>query len=190
MSKSSPITEGLRVLIKYFEEHNIPYVVVGGIAVLIYGRSRFTNDIDIIIDHNRLDRKDFINYLTEKNFDVRLEDLEGLNLKEHCSIFFSEYQFRVDLKGKYSEKEEYTLKTAIITRFNDIELKVASPISTIVYKLVFGSEQDYEDALAVYVRNKEKINMEILMQEAKKRGVHKKLKKLVEEVDKFLENEK
>ncbi|MHA1685643.1 MAG: DUF6036 family nucleotidyltransferase [Candidatus Heimdallarchaeaceae archaeon] len=190
MSENSPLTDGLRALVQYFEERKIPYVVVGGVAVLIYGRSRFTNDIDIIVDHEKVNREDFVEYLQSKRFDVRLEDLEGFDLKEHCTMFFSEYQFRVDLKGIYSESEKDAIENAVLTEFNDIKLRVANPISTIIFKLAFGSEQDYEDALAVYVRNMDKMDLKHLWHEAKKRGVHKELKKLIREVDNFLKQEK
>jgi len=62
-----PISESLKRLVTYFDTRKIPYVIVGGVSVFILGRSRLTMDIDIIIDHARIDRKDFITYLQKNN---------------------------------------------------------------------------------------------------------------------------
>jgi hypothetical protein len=35
-----PITESLSVLTKYFEQNEIPYVIVGGVSVIVFGRAR------------------------------------------------------------------------------------------------------------------------------------------------------
>lgn len=51
-----PISESLRRLVKYFEMNKIPHVVVGGVSVFVLGRSRFTMDVDIILDHTKLDK--------------------------------------------------------------------------------------------------------------------------------------
>ena len=34
---------------KAFNENNIPYIIIGGQAVLLYGEPRLTRDIDIIL---------------------------------------------------------------------------------------------------------------------------------------------
>jgi hypothetical protein len=35
-----------------FKENNIPYIIIGGQAVLLYGEPRITKDIDITIGMN------------------------------------------------------------------------------------------------------------------------------------------
>jgi len=60
-----PITESLKRLVKYFEKNKIPYVVVGGVSVFVLGSSRFTMGVDIILDHTKLDRENFVTYLNE-----------------------------------------------------------------------------------------------------------------------------
>ena len=37
---------------KQFDKHNIPYIIIGGQAVLLYGEPRLTKDIDITIGLN------------------------------------------------------------------------------------------------------------------------------------------
>ena len=51
---SNSIVTALKLISQYLNEHSIPYVVVGGIIVIEWGRSRTTEDIDIIIDHTKV----------------------------------------------------------------------------------------------------------------------------------------
>lgn len=49
MEQTDPRTL-LKNIARIFEELKIPYLVTGGMAVLIWGRPRFTADIDIVIE--------------------------------------------------------------------------------------------------------------------------------------------
>ncbi|HWR33637.1 MAG TPA: hypothetical protein VN451_08930 [Chitinophagaceae bacterium] len=39
----------LRILVRFFEEHNIPYMLSGGMAISIYTGPRYTRDFDFIV---------------------------------------------------------------------------------------------------------------------------------------------
>jgi len=49
---------------KQFDKHNIPYIIIDGQAVLLYGEPRLTKDIDITIGLN-IDRVDEIVKISE-----------------------------------------------------------------------------------------------------------------------------
>jgi hypothetical protein len=184
-----PISESLKRLVKYFMQNEIPYVVVGGVSVFVLGRSRFTMDVDIILDHTKLDREDFVAYLKENNFDASLNDFLGFDEKTHCTFFYKTGMFRMDLKGVYSDLDAESISMAINGIYNDIELKINNPANLILFKLKFGSEQDYEDALAVYIRQKERINLDFLKKKAQKMKISSHLSSFQKEVDKFLTEE-
>ncbi|NHV07439.1 MAG: hypothetical protein HA495_08930 [Thaumarchaeota archaeon] len=56
----------------------------------------------------------------------------------------------------------------------------------IVAKLVYGSQQDYEDAFAVVIAQEDKIDMEVLANKARKFNVLDKLEQILKEKEKFL----
>lgn len=184
-----PISESLKRLVKYFDSRKIPYVVVGGVSVFVLGRTRFTMDIDIILDHTKLIREDFVEYLRNNNFDASLTDFEGFDEKSHCSFFYKTGMFRIDIKGAYSEMELESINMAIDGIYNDIKLKINNPTNLILYKLQFGSEQDYEDALAVYIRNRERIDTNFLKGKARRMNIGNQLNLFLNEVNEFLKKE-
>src|ERR1700686_5700956 len=50
------LNNALARLIADLKEHEIDYVVIGAIALMAYGYPRFTEDIDLILDSDGLDR--------------------------------------------------------------------------------------------------------------------------------------
>lgn len=183
---NDPISESLKVLVEYFNSRNVPYVIVGGVSVLILGRSRLTMDIDIIVDHTKLDREDFVNFLKSNNFDATLKDFEGFDEQTHCSIFYKDGMFRIDIKGVYTALERESIDKSIVGLYDGISIKIDNPQNIVLFKLKYGSEQDYEDALAVYIRNMEIINKEELKEKAKEMSVSDKLESFLNEVESFL----
>ncbi|MCE7748091.1 MAG: hypothetical protein GPJ51_06820 [Candidatus Heimdallarchaeota archaeon] len=73
--------------------------------------------------------------------------------------------------------------------YNGIKLKISDPANLILFKLKFGTEQDYEDALAVYIRNKERINHKFLTEKAIKMKVKTELDLFLDGIKDFLEKE-
>ncbi len=184
-----PISESLKRLVKYFDLKKIPYVVVGGVSVFVLGRSRFTMDVDIILDHTKLDLEDFVTYLKENNFDASVDDFVGFEEKTHCTFFYKTGMFRMDIKGVYSELDTESISMAINGIYDGIKLKINNPANLILFKLKFGSEQDYEDALAVYIRHKEKIDLNFLKGKAQKMQISSNLDSFLTQIYNFLEKE-
>jgi hypothetical protein len=156
---------------------------VGGISVLAWGRSRTTDDIDIIIDHEKLNISDFVEYLKNKNFSADESDFTGFIHKDHCTIFYKDGLFRIDIIGIYNFDNKISVNEAIEMEFHGTNIKIDSPESLIAHKLNFGSQQDIEDAYSVLIRNKEKINNNKLKKHAERLNVLNKLEKLLKSIE-------
>lgn len=57
------LIKAISLLCQYLNSKAIPYVVVGGISVIAWGRTRTTEAIDLIIDHTSLDVQEFVHSL-------------------------------------------------------------------------------------------------------------------------------
>jgi hypothetical protein len=85
--KDSKIQSVIIDFVQYFNNNEIPYVLIGGLAVNIWGRIRTTMDADFIINHSKLNLEDFIDYL-QKREQILLFGLEYLELilKEFITV--------------------------------------------------------------------------------------------------------
>ena len=171
------IEETLLTVTKYFNDQEIPYVVVGGFAAIVWGRVRTTYDIDIIIDHKKLDVQRFIQFLTSKRLSVKEYELtQAFAKNSHSTIFVMEKPFyRIDLRGIYSTEDRETISTAKNVKYKDQAIYFSSPENLIAHKLKFGSERDLEDAEVIFLAQKASLNMDYLHSLCERLNVSKKL---------------
>jgi len=173
------IDEILKVVCIFLNKHEIDYVIVGGFAVLFYGNPRTTMDIDYVIQLVEENIPELIKFLQDNSFHADEYDMRtAIKERSHCTVEDKETMFRLDIKGVYGEMDERTLRNKKKVAINDIAIWIASPEDTIANKLVFAREQDIKDALGIYVRQYETLNMDYLENTAKRIGVLQALKEL------------
>ena len=180
------IANSIKIICSYLNSNKIDYVIVGGISVLAWGRTRTTEDIDLIIDHSLLNIPEFVKYLKENNFLVDESDFDGFESKDHCTIFYKDGMFRIDIIGVYSSDNEISIKDSHSFAFQGLQVKIDAPESLIAHKLLFGSQQDYEDAVAIYTRLKGKIDVNKLISH----GIRLNIKDKLNEFLKYLDDKK
>jgi hypothetical protein len=151
------------IICKYFNENNVPYVIIGGVAVLFQGRFRTTEDIDIVIFGKKLNINSFVHFCKDNELSIEQYELEeGLKNGSHVSILDIPDRLRIDLKGAKSTWDVELVKDSETFQYKNIIFRVAKPEYLIANKLYKGSEIDLEDALSVYFRNKDRINLDLL----------------------------
>lgn len=144
------------------------YVIVSGYVSIITGRSRTTEDIDLLIPEMNFEE---FNHLWGKILNSNFECINTSNVKEAFDML-KKHAIRFARKSQGIPNIEFKIISNDIHRYsfdNKIKLKLGktflfiSPIEMqIAYKLMLGSEKDVEDAKHLYELFKEKINKEEL----------------------------
>ena len=167
------IEEILTLVCNFLNENRIEYVIVGGMAVLFYGNPRTTLDIDYVIQLSDKDIPALVKFLKDNGFFADEYDMQAaLEEKSHCTVEDKETMFRLDIKGVYSEMDERALRNKKKTELDGTVIYIASPEDTIANKLLFSREQDFKDALGIYARQHDTLDMEYLKSICKKIGVY------------------
>jgi len=149
------IVQILSDFVTYLNTNNIPYVLVGGLAVNFWGRVRSTMDADFIIDDKKLNYNDFVNYLHSKGYEITIDAIKrGFTEKSNVTIWSD--IFRIDFKGIYNNFAKKTIDSAKTLKVLNMSIKVDSPEFLIISKIIYGSEQDFEDAASIYLRLSQK----------------------------------
>jgi hypothetical protein len=138
------------------DDVGIEYSVVSGYVAVLFGRSRATEDIDVITE--RFD-DGTADELAERLQDagywgsaMPLEDLHD-TLADDLPVRVAEDGHRVpnvELKFASDEYDRISLDDAISVRLGDQTLRVGSLEFQIAYKLDMGAPRDYEDALYLH----------------------------------------
>ena len=134
-----------------------PYVIVSGYVAILFGRSRGTEDVDILIPH--LDEERFgilYNTLQDKGFEfLNAEDSAGLHdmLTKKMGVRIAKReQFipNIELKFIKDEVDRQVLANRLEVRLPDADYFISPIEIQIAYKLYLGSEKDIEDALYLW----------------------------------------
>ena len=168
------VLDFIRLLEKYAD-----YVIISGYVAILLGRSRATEDIDMIIPRLSKDKlKEIWEDALKSGFicvnSTKFEDAFEL-LQEHAIRFSREKRFvpNIELKMVKNDLDVYSLENRLKVMIQK-DLFYISPLELqIAYKLFLGTEKDFEDAKHLYELFKEKLNKEELLKFIKALEVEK-----------------
>lgn len=134
-------------------EAGIPYMVIGGQAVLLYGEPRLTKDIDITLGVGP-DRLKEVLRVAEKiplKILVDAETFVRQTMVLPCED--SDSGIRVDFIFSVSGYEQEALKRVRAVRIGKAEVRFASLEDLIIHKVVAGRPRDLEDVKGLLQKN-------------------------------------
>jgi hypothetical protein len=144
----------LKKISQSLQRYHIPYMVIGGQAVLLYGEPRLTKDIDITlgvgIDHlgemkalvDRLGLK----YLTQ-DVEAFVKETMVLPVIEEGS------GIRVDFIFSFSPYEKQAIERARAILFGKTAVQFASLEDVVIHKMIAGRPRDIEDIESMLLKN-------------------------------------
>ena len=161
--------------VRILETCGMKYVVVSGYVFILFGRSRMTEDIDVLVERIPFDefevfwRKAIVlGYVCINSENAKdafsMLDQDGLAVR-FCAgenvIPNIELKFLNDKLDYYSLKNrvEVVITTTNITAAARKTMFVSPFEIQVAYKMFLGSEKDYEDAEFLFELFKDKINM-------------------------------
>ncbi|PSP49442.1 hypothetical protein BRC75_03690 [Halobacteriales archaeon QH_7_69_31] len=166
------------------DDVGIEYSVVSGYVAVLFGRSRATEDIDVITE--RFDEgtaDELATRLQEAGYwgsAMPLDDLRE-TLADDLPVRIAEDGHRVpnvELKFASDEHDRTSLDDAIHVRLGGETIRVGSLEFQIAYKLDMGARRDYEDALYLHEVAGPSLNRTALEEHVMKLGVEDEYERL------------
>ena len=137
------------------DNHKIPYVIIGGQAVLLHGQPRITRDIDISlgVDASRL--PEMLDILSETRLVPLTKDPKDFVSQTMVLPALDEPSaIRVDFIFSNSLFEAEAIERAGIQKILGRDVRFASPEDLIVHKVIAGREIDLDDVKSIILRKK------------------------------------
>ena len=138
-----------------FDEAGLPYMIIGGQAVLIYGEPRLTRDIDVTLGAT-LDK---LHQVLELIAQIPLRPLvEPETFTKQTMVLpcqDPETGIRVDLTFSFSLYEQKALQRVRRFKVGETEVRFIAPEDLIIHKVVAGRPRDLEDVKSVLLKNPE-----------------------------------
>lgn len=133
---------------------DIPYMVIGGQAVLLYGEPRLTKDIDITlgigIDGFERIRNVALNlglHILVKKPEMFIQTTMILPVKDEKT------GIRVDFIFSFTPYEKQAIERAIDVKIRGSKVRFASLEDVIIHKIIAGRVRDIEDVKSVLLKN-------------------------------------
>jgi len=171
----------LRTVEDILRANRVDHVFVGGVTVLAFGMPRTTTDVDVIAALEARQIPKIVEGFQRSGFFASAQDLHDA-LVEGGHVTFQDRRstYRIDLVPASTAAHRETLATKRRISWRRHRLPMAAPEHTIVMKLRWGSDQDLEDSLGIYVRQKERLDFGVMRRFARRHGVTRELKDLEE----------
>lgn len=144
--------ELLERLARGLEQAGLPYMVIGGHAVLLYGEPRLTRDIDITLGID-LDRLEEVTTLATT---LRLRPLVDPNTFTRQTMVLPclepETGIRVDFIFSFTPYERQAISRAKTVPLGVARVQFASVEDLIIHKMLAGRPRDLEDVTSVLLK--------------------------------------
>lgn len=167
-----------------FSTHGIEHVFVAGYVVVLTGRARATQDIDVIVEPTDEDVLDAVAAeLDDRGFwgpAMPLDEMSSM-LPRGDNIWIArdgEMTPHLEVKFASDQFDRASLRNALTARVGDETIPIGPLELQIAYKLYLGTQTDFEDALHLYTLFEESLRTEQLEDWVERLGVETEYERL------------
>lgn len=162
----------LREILDALDESRATYMLTGALLMKFYGDPRATGDIDLIIESQKTDIDTLSQSLKQHGF------IFSSLVSGHNTILHKDGSKWIDLTLKESIGEELA-QIKILGR----DVYVSTPENLILKKLEWMGEEyagrDASDIISIFVRMGNRLKIEYIFEESRKRGLLQRLENLL-----------
>jgi predicted nucleotidyltransferase len=144
----------LSKIAKALTDRTVPYMIIGGQAVLRYGEPRLTKDIDVTLGLGLEGLQTIREVVTELALRILVEDPEAFVHKTMVlPALDEETGIRVDFIFSFSEYERQAIDRAESVTLGNAAVRFASLEDVVIHKIVAGRPRDIEDVRSILLKN-------------------------------------
>jgi predicted nucleotidyltransferase len=136
------------------EQRQIPYMVIGGQAVLLYGEPRLTRDIDVTLGAGPERLQDLLALAQSAGWRLLVEKPEEFVQRTLVlPLQDAKSGIRIDLIFSYSPYERQALERVRRVSVGKANVRFAAVEDVIVHKMIAGRPRDLEDVRGILLKN-------------------------------------
>jgi predicted nucleotidyltransferase len=136
------------------KKDSIPYMVIGGQAVLLYGEPRLTKDIDITLGVGVRELNKLKETISSLGFKILVErDEEFVERNMVLPTLDEKSGIRVDFIFSFSPYERQAIERAKDIKLGRSLVRFASLEDVVIHKVIAGRARDLEDIKSILLKN-------------------------------------
>jgi hypothetical protein len=189
---NTEINQAIKLFIKILEQLNVPYYIGGSIASSVYGISRATMDIDLVLELKQEHVKLLVQALNKDYFIDEEMILDAIKNRSTFNLIHLATMIKIDVfisLGRQFDRKSFERrrKDSISAEPDSIQVFLCSPEDTILSKLEWYklggsvSERQWKDILGIIKVQGELLDRKYLNKWAEELGVKDLLEKALVE---------
>ncbi len=145
--------ESFMAVLKALHDHEVEYILVGGLAVILHDVPRVTEDLDIFVKREPVNVDKLKKALRSVFNDESIEEMELQDLKDYPVIRYgTPKDYYIDIMDRIGEVFKYDDLEYEIIESNEIPIRVAT-IETLI-KLKQGTIRELDKADVILLMEK------------------------------------
>jgi predicted nucleotidyltransferase len=146
MSTGTQLEGALVDLAAGLQESGIPFMVIGGIAILAHGVARVTNDVDATLLGEQVELEALFHLLGRHHIVPRIADaLEFARRRQVLLLVHEPSGTPLEISLAWLPFEREALQLAVTASFGNVKIRVARPEDLVVYKAAAWRDRDRAD---------------------------------------------
>jgi predicted nucleotidyltransferase len=152
--------DSMQHIIDFLNERNIPYMLIGGIAVSVLGEMRVTHDVDfkVSIDTPLAEFRK----LVLAHFPERPSNIPAHKKSPHVIHIWASPNVAADLLVSVFDYEKQAIERANVAEVMGIQARVCAPEDFIIHKAIANRDKDWTDVESILVRQRGKLDVKYI----------------------------
>ena len=144
--------ELLRALAKVLKRLRLRWYLFGAQAVVLHGRPRMTEDVDVTVEVTRAQLGRLVAALTRAGFLPRIDDVATFVARAHVIPFLHRKSgFPVDVVVAGDGLEKEFLERTVAMKIGGSLIPVLAPDDLVITKIIAGRAKDLDDVEGVFL---------------------------------------
>ncbi|MGA9407960.1 MAG: DUF6036 family nucleotidyltransferase [Bacteroidota bacterium] len=160
--KLSATEETLSTIDGLCKKNNLAYVIIGGLANLVYGSGRTTIDIDIVVRVELESILELYDCFLPEFMPIKPEPLQFFKTFFVLPVVHKKLGVKVDISAALSEFERVAIQRQKRLQYGEVEANFCTPEDLILFKLVARRERDMLDVKDIIKRLSNSMDLEYL----------------------------
>jgi predicted nucleotidyltransferase len=148
-------TKLLKTIALALDGKRIPYMIIGGQAVLLHGEPRMTRDIDVTVGISTEEIDQMLDVVESIQLNPLVDPYDFTSRTMVLPCQDPESHIRVDFIFSFSPYERQAMERVRLVDIEGVSVKFASAEDLVIHKVFAGRPRDMEDVKSVLIKNPE-----------------------------------
>jgi len=161
LTPERPLLDAMRALTAALNEAGARYMIIAGIAVILRGIARVTNDVDATVWGADVDLERLVETLRQHGVTTRIP--EALDFARRHQVLLLRHEVSstpMELSLAWLPFEDHALQRAERITVHGINIPVACAEDLLIYKVIAWRDRDRSDAERLIVQRGHEINLD------------------------------